>query len=585
MENPTINNQEAAPKWGALKLPSAAEINKIAPGREERLFLLLSIFIGLISGLLVVSFRMAIEWLNVLLLGSAPHPHQLRLLIAPTIAGLVTAILARYLFPNVRGSGINQTKAALYIHNGYISFRTVIGKFLLSALAIGGGHSLGPEDPSLQIGAGVASLISRRLGLSRERLRIFAPVGAAAGLAAAFNAPISAILFVIEEVIGTWSSAVLGSIVLSAISSVVVARWFWGSEPMFRIPLVNLRDPRELLAYAVLGLFGGIASLIFAKSLGYLRPKLKSLSVRSQMFQPAIAGLLVGGIGYLGFPQVMGPGYSAIDQAMHAQFAWKLLLALAVLKILATTLSFSSGTPGGMFAPTLFIGAMLGATVGSVEKLFVPHLTGSIGSYALVGMGVLFAAFLRAPLTSVFMVLEVSGNYSIVLPVILANTIAYLLARSLQKTPVLELFTHQDGLELPSMEEKREERDLHLEDALDPVNLPTFQGGDTPAFILQGLSESKASTALIQCTGLTWYAARLDEIEAIARQAQTQQFPTVEALLSPERTPILFPDQPLDTALHHFSRWPILPITNRSRRGALEGLISLAGVLKRYQQD
>jgi CIC family chloride channel protein len=182
-------------------------------------------------------------------------------------------------------------------------------------------------------------------------------------------------------------------------------------------------------------------------------------------------------------------------------------------------------------------------------------------------------------------VLEVSGNYSIVLPVILANTIAYLLARSLQKTPVLELFTHQDGLELPSMEEKREERDLHLEDALDPVNLPTFQGGDTPAFILQGLSESKASTALIQCTGLTWYAARLDEIEAIARQAQTQQFPTVEALLSPERTPILFPDQPLDTALHHFSRWPILPITNRSRRGALEGLISLAGVLKRYQQD
>ncbi len=214
-------------------------IARIAPAREERVFLLLSIFIGIISGLLVVSFRMAIEWLSVLLLGSSPNPHQLRLIFVPALAGLVIAVLARYLFPKVRGSGINQTKAALYIHNGYISFRTVIGKFLLSALAIGSGHSLGPEDPSLQIGAGVASLISRRFGMSKEKLRIFAPIGAAAGLAAAFNAPISAILFVIEEVIGQWSAAVLGSIVLAAVSSVVVARSFWGAEPMFRIRLLH----------------------------------------------------------------------------------------------------------------------------------------------------------------------------------------------------------------------------------------------------------------------------------------------------------------------------------------------------------
>src|ERR1700722_7114250 len=236
---------------------------RLAPKREEQLFLLLSIFIGVISGLLVVSFRMAIAWLSVLLLGSSPGPHQPRLIIVPCVVGLVVAVLTRYVFPQVRGSGVNQTKAALYIHNGFISIRTMVGKFLLSALAIGGGHSLGPEDPSLQIGAGVASVISRRIGLSRERLRIFAPVGAAAGLAAAFNAPISAILFVIEEVIGTWSSAVLGSVVLAAISSVVIARWFWGAEPMFRIPTVTLRDPRELMAYAILGFVGGVASLIF----------------------------------------------------------------------------------------------------------------------------------------------------------------------------------------------------------------------------------------------------------------------------------------------------------------------------------
>jgi len=156
---------------------AAAEemIARMAGAREEHIFLLLSIFTGVISGLLVVSFRMAIEWLSVLLLGSSPQPHQARLIVIPALAGLVIAALARFVFPNVRGSGINQTKAALYINNGYISFRTVIGKFLLSALAIGSGYSLGPEDPSLQIGAGVASLISRRFGLSKEKLRIFGP--------------------------------------------------------------------------------------------------------------------------------------------------------------------------------------------------------------------------------------------------------------------------------------------------------------------------------------------------------------------------------------------------------------------------
>ena len=667
---------------GHLRLPpvdntkvanTKVALAQIAPAREERLFLLLSIFIGILSGLLVVSFRMAIEWLQVLLLGSSLHPGQPRLILIPALVGLVIAVATRFVFPEVRGSGVNQTKAALYIHNGYISFKTVIGKFVLSALAIGGGHSLGPEDPSLQIGAGVASLISRKVGMSREKLRIFAPIGAAAGLAAAFNAPISAILFVIEEVIGQWSAAVLGSIVLSAVSSVVVARWFWGAQPMFRIPAVTLRDPRELFAYAVLGFVGGVAALLFAKALGNLRPRLRQQPAWAQMLHPALAGLLVGDIGYFGLPEVMGAGYGAIDQAMHAQFAWKMLLALAAFKIIATTLSFSSGTPGGMFAPTLFIGAMLGAAVGTFEKLFFPHLTGSIGSYALVGMGVLFAAFLRAPLTSVFMVLEVSGNYSIILPVILANTIAYLLSRSLQPLPIFEVLTHQDGLDLPSMEEQREESNLHLEDAMEPVTAPVLQGSETVASALHLLSTygnlTGKSLLLIHCPDGLWYTTRMEELQELLTKTPTgeredhqvaedgeepaedgdrqvrgdrgvsgvsevsgdpevrgdRQVHTHREVsedrevaedsqvhgdsqvsgdrqvsgssqisgdnqvrlcdqLGPERTPILFPDLPLASAIPHYRRWPLLPITNRAMRGSLEGAVSLEEILRRYQQ-
>ena len=211
---------------------------------EDRFFLILSVFIGVFSGLAVVCFRVAIDWSRIALMGPLPHPSAWRIVGAPTAVGLLVAVLVIHFFPQVRGSGVNQTKAALYIFNGYIPFRNAIGKFLCSALAIGSGQSLGPEDPSLQIGASLASALGRRLELSREKLRLLAPVGAAAGLAAAFNAPISAVLFVIEEVIGRWSAGILGSVVLSAISSVVVMRWFLGADALFRVPVTSWLQPR-----------------------------------------------------------------------------------------------------------------------------------------------------------------------------------------------------------------------------------------------------------------------------------------------------------------------------------------------------
>ncbi|MGB8478850.1 MAG: chloride channel protein [Acidobacteriaceae bacterium] len=560
-----------------------AEIQHIAPTRGDRLFLVLSIFIGILSGLLVVCFRMSIEWLRVWLLGSVPHPGQYRLLLAPMLVGLLLGLMVKYIFPQARGSGINQTKAALYIYNGYISVRTMIGKFITSALAIGSGHSLGPEDPSLQIGAGIASLIGRRLHLSRERLRLFAPVGAAAGLAAAFNAPISAILFVIEEVIGAWSAAVLGSIVLAAVSSVVIARYFWGAQPMFHIPAITLRDNRELLAYAVLGIVGGFAAVLFSRLLATLRPWLRSLPNWTQVLQPGAAGLIVGAVGFFGFPQVMGSGYNTIDHAMHGEYLWHVLLALAILKIFATTVSFSSGTPGGMFAPTLFIGAMLGASVGSFEKHFFPLLTGSVGAYALVGMGVLFAGFLRVPLTSVFMVFELSGNYSIVLPVILANTLAYLIARSLQPVPIFEALTLQDGLNLPSMEEAREETTLRIEDALRPLDGQVFVGSDPAAVIAQKIQEEKEEIALIRCARNRWYVLPAADLPKLV-QASTRTDQPIEELLPDDRAPFLYPDLPLNETLAHFNRWPILPVVNRAVSGLLEGVVSQADVLKCYQE-
>src|SRR4029077_13827192 len=250
-------------------------------------------------------------------------------------------------------------------------------------------------------------------------------------------------------------------------------------EPLFRIPAVGLVQPAELLAYATLGIVGAFAAVVFAKAIAYLRPRLRAWPRWTRYFQPVLAAVVIGLIGFLGAPQVMGAGYEYMDQAMHDQFTWKMLAILAGLKIVTTTLSFVSGTPGGMFAPTLFVGAMLGGAVGGAERFFYPGLTGSTATYALVGMGVLFAAFLRAPMTSVFMVLEVSGNYSIILPVIVANTFSYVISRSLQPVAIFDALTRQDGLELPSMEEQREEEILRVEDAMRAADALVLEGQET----------------------------------------------------------------------------------------------------------
>jgi CIC family chloride channel protein len=372
-------------------------------------------------------------------------------------------------------------------------------------------------------------------------------------------------------------------VVLSAVSSVVVMRWFLGSEPLFRIPAVELRNPAELIAYSILGVVGGLASVAFAAGIGELRPRLKALPRWTQYFQPALAGLLIGLIGVLGAPQVMGAGYEYMDEAMHGQFTWQMLAILAGLKILATLVSFVSGTPGGMFAPTLFIGAMLGASVGGAEHALLPHLAGSPGTYALVGMGVLFAGFLRAPMTSVFMVLEVSGNYSIIVPVIVANTIAYGIARGLQPTAIFDVLTRQDGLELPSMEEMREEGVLRVEDAMRPPTGPVLDAKETLDSALRNTDESPATILLVRLDPTAWSILTRPELQAMVEAGKGGL--SLGAVLSGRKVPFLHPDLPLHSALRYVERWPLVPVVSRADFRKLKGTISQNDVLARYRES
>lgn len=547
---------------------------------DEQLFLLLAVLIGVLAGLLVVCFRVAIETSRVWLLGSALDPGWPRAVLAPVLTGLAAAVLVAWVFPRSRGSGINQTKAALYVYDGHIPAQTVAGKFVTCSLTIGGGHSLGPEDPSLQIGAGLASVAGRALRLPREKLRLVAPVGAAAGIAAAFNTPITGVLFVIEEVIGRWTAGILGSVVLAAVSAVVVERWFLGDVPLFRVPEYHLRQPGELLAYAALGVIGGLASLLFVKWVTTLRARLRALPPWTTILQPAVAGLLVGLVG-LRFPQVMGAGYDHVDLALHEQYGLVLVASLAVLKILATGTCFAAGTPGGLFAPTLFVGAMVGTAVGLGARELLPELPVAVGAYGLVGMGALFAGILRAPMTSVFMMLEVSGNYSIILPVMIANTLAYLISRSLQPTPVLDVLARQDGLHLPSLEEEREKEVLRVEDAMRPARGSLLGEGVPAARALAELEAARESFALVHRGG-EWGGLSRDHLRALKEAGRGGE--ELGALVPEASLPPLHPDQPLDEALRRIQGWPLLPVVHRADLGRLVGVVSLADIVEAYRR-
>jgi CIC family chloride channel protein len=234
-----------------------------------------------------------------------------------------------------------------------------------------------------------------------------------------------------------------------------------------------------------------------------------------------------------------------------------------------------------MFAPTLFIGAMLGAAVGGAEHVFFPHLTITPGTYALVGMGVLFAGFLRAPMTSVFMVLEVSGNYSIILPVMIANTFAYFISRTLQPVAIFDALTRQDGLDLPSMEEQREENILRVEDAMQPPGL-VLSAADSVDRILRQVDGKSSGPMLVQLDPTGWGSVTAKELETMAKEGKGAL--SLGSVIATRQVPYLHPDLPLETALRYVDRWPVLPVVSRADFRKLEGVISQRDVLGSYRE-
>jgi CIC family chloride channel protein len=548
--------------------------------REEQVFLALTLVIGALVGLVVVAFIVLTERLGMRLypVGSDAW----RRVLIPVAGSLAMGyLLARY-FPNARGSGVPQTKAALFAREGFISLRTVLGKFTCTAATLASGIPLGREGPSVQVGAGIASVLGRRLGLRPEKVKALIPVGASAAIAAAFNTPMAAVLFSLEEVMGDLNAPVLGSVVLASATSWAVLRVLLGNNPLFHVPQYELVHPLEFAIYAVLGVVGGLLSAAFTKLLLSMRKRFLLLPRQTRWWHPVTGGLLVGLMGWF-VPQVLGVGYSYVGDALNGNMALKLMALLVVLKLFAVTLSYASGNAGGIFGPALFLGAMLGGSIGSVAHHYLPTSTALPGAYALVGMGALFAGIVRAPMTSVLMIFEMTHDYAVIVPLMIANLASLFISSRLQKQPIYEALAHQDGIHLPNSKRTEFGQRKVFHAMRSATETLAAQTSVQDALERVGSSQFRAWPLMDEGT-IVGVLSRTMLTNAM-NEGKAEQ--TLLSLLDTLEFPHVHTDHALHLALERMSsaHIDILPVVNRADVHKLEGVVTLRDVLDSYGVD
>jgi CIC family chloride channel protein len=562
--------------WKTSLLKRVAELRH----REDQLILVLALVIGALTGLAVVAFILLTERLGMRLypVGGAPW----RRLLFPVVGSLGIGYLLYRYFPNARGSGVPQTKAALYAREGRILLRTVLGKFFCTSATLASGIPLGREGPSVQVGAGIGSVLGRLLGLRPEQVKKLIPVGAAAAIAAAFNTPLAAVLFALEEIVGDLNAPVMGAVVLASATAWVVLRVLLGNNPLFKVPQYQLVHPLEFAVYAVLGVAGGVVSVAFTKLLLGMRARFLRFPQNTVWFQPVAGGLLVGLMGWF-VPQVLGVGYGFVGDALNGKMAFDLMLLLVVLKLLTVTTSYASGNAGGIFGPALFIGAMLGGTVGTVAHHLFPAYTATPGAYALVGMGAVFAGIVRAPMTSVLMIFEMTQDYAVIVPLMIANMVSFFISSRLQRQPIYEALAIQDGIHLPGAEARQSYGQRHVGDVMRAVVATEILRPEMT--MREAMERARKSefhswpaadeNGLLGVIGL----ARIEE--AIANGADARVLKEFVGMLD---FPHVHADHPVYLALERMgaANLDVLPVVSRANIHKMLGVVVLSDVLKSY---
>jgi chloride channel protein, CIC family len=537
---------------------------------ETLVLVTFAIVVGIGGGLGTIIFVRMISFFNTVFFGGGKLlglPGTTYVILLPILGGLIVGPLVHFIAPEAKGHGVPEVLTAIATKGGRIRPVVVLVKALGSAITIGSGGSVGREGPIVQIGSALGSIIGQLFKLSERRVINLVASGAAAGIAATFNAPIAGVMFALEVILGDFGFYNLTTMVVSAVTASVVSRAVLGNTPAFTVPAYSLNSPWELPLYLGLGIVAGFGAMAFVKSLYFMEDLFDHWKFPPYL-KPAAGGLALGILGYF-IPRVFGTGFDTISNTLTGQLGLGLLIILIFGKILATTITLGAGSSGGVFAPALFIGAVLGGAYGQLAQMIFPGLPISSGAYAMVGMAAVFAGAARAPITAVIILFEMTQDYRIILPLMFATVVSTIIAQGIEPESIYTLKLKLRGIDIRAKRDENILRSISVKEAMTPIEESSAVTIGTSLVELAHLFQETGHHGFIVLDGkneLYGIVSLSDLEDAIAAQKTDANVGDI----CTKNVITVYPDEMFDDALRHFGvldmgRIPVVDRTNPKR--------------------
>ena len=561
---------------------------------DSSVMLVTSLIVGIGAGLGAVLFRRLIDWIHNFayndIAGILAEWYPLHLIVIPALGGAIVGPLVYYFAREAKGHGVPEVMEALELRGGKIRPRVVVVKSLASSVCIASGGSVGREGPIAQIGSALGSLIGQLLKLSEDRVRPLVACGAAGGIAATFNAPIAGAVFALEVLLRRFGSVYFGAVVISAVTADVIAHYFEGDSRTFLTPEYTMQSPWELLLYTLMGFIAALAAVGFSRLL-YFSEDIWGLIRIPEPAKPLLGGILLGLLGIIsyqidGFPRVFGVGYETIENTLFSQLTLQVTFGLLLLKLVATTLTLGSGGSGGIFAPSLFMGAMLGASFGQIAHTIFPEIVAPSGAYALVGMAAFFGGAAHAPITAILILFEMTGDYQIILPLMLSTVLSTIVSRNLSPDSIYTLKLKRRGVELS--------QDTQAIDLMQGVTAEIAMNRETDA-----VSSDMSLIELMSTFSSTHYHAlpvvqnetelvgliTINELDHV-RSKGTLESKTIADILTINNPATILPHQPVWMALRHLEAQGegCVPVVSESGKNILLGVLRRIDIIRAYNK-
>jgi CIC family chloride channel protein len=553
---------------------------------ETAFLLLFSVLVGVGSGFGAIFFRWLINSFKTIFFVNGQSLLSFLasyyVILIPAAGGLVVGPLIYLFAREAKGHGVPEVMLAVATSGGRIRPRVAIIKALASSVCIGSGGSVGREGPIVQIGSTIGSSLGQLFRLSEEKVKILVACGAAGGIAATFNAPIAGIFFALEVILGDYALRFFSAVVLSSVTATVISRTFLGDHPAFMVPAYELLSVWEIPLYFVFGFLAAFAALLFVRLVYKCEDIFDSWKI-AEYLKPAAGGLVIGLIG-LFFPQIFGVGYEAIELALYGKIAFWLVTGLIFVKILATSFTLGSGGSGGVFAPSLFIGAMLGECYGKLTQFVIPDFAIPSGACALVGMGAVFAGAAHAPISAILILFEMTGNYKIILPLMITCIISTVVVGRFSKESIYTLKLRRRGIDLQKMRKSDLMERITVSEAM-VSNVITFDEILTVKSadqLMRSTYRHRGFPVIDQGGNLVGMITQKDVKEALA--AGRTEIPVGEIMI--KDIVVCYRDENLRTALQKLGLKDIgrIPVVERTDPRHLIGLITRENIIAAYNK-